>query len=166
MPGKFKCEKCDYTANRMYHIRAHNDFHHEGITQDCNICDQQFATKSSLMSHHKRVHENLRYQCDLCDTLVSSIPQTGKTWRSYLPVWTLWQNLQGKGSSFTTQEIYRRWTCVPMWILQINSSNKMRIKTACQSSTWTKWISMLILWFHCKREIKISFTPKVWTWRN
>ena len=75
----FKCEQCDYTTSRKYHVRGHVKSAHEGNKNmiACVHCDFMTEQKFKLMNHLTRRHgkviskEVKIFSCDRCDYMTS-----------------------------------------------------------------------------------------------
>ena len=68
-PGKFECDKCEFSCSSKTTLQRHVKQVHEGITGlkvyqkkrnpttfQCEVCDSTFHTKSKLMKHKKTDH--------------------------------------------------------------------------------------------------------------
>ena len=56
----FICEKCGIECETMSELREHKKRHDAKNKMKCNICDQEFNSKSQLRNHMREAHEILR----------------------------------------------------------------------------------------------------------
>jgi len=62
-----KCEKCDYVAKHLQHLRQHQNVHKEWTEADaveCPICKRKCRNKRALAIHIKASHSEKRFECD------------------------------------------------------------------------------------------------------
>ena len=56
---KYKCEFCDYEANRTDRLKTHVQTVHEGFKYFCEFCNFEAARKDRLKKHLELVHERV-----------------------------------------------------------------------------------------------------------
>jgi len=49
-------------------LARHNEYAHQGIKYDCNLCGFKLSSKKNLSTHTKTQHfKEKKYQCTICD---------------------------------------------------------------------------------------------------
>ncbi|EPQ59665.1 hypothetical protein GLOTRDRAFT_125963 [Gloeophyllum trabeum ATCC 11539] len=72
---KRKCPDCDYTTDRSYDLKRHQETHKPDSERQfyrCHVpgCQSKTGQKSNLNGHFERVHSGVyRYPCNFCDRL-------------------------------------------------------------------------------------------------
>ena len=54
-------------ATQKSHLKAYQQYTHEGVKYSCDLCDCTATTQSNLRTHKRSKHEGVRYICDHCD---------------------------------------------------------------------------------------------------
>ena len=80
---RYQCDLCGHRMQFLYQMKAHYKVHSHSDLVQCDLCDRQFACKSSKVAH-QNTHTTKLY-CDLCK------PGTSKVYTSknslHLHVW-------------------------------------------------------------------------------
>jgi len=66
---EYVCDQCEYKANKLDKLKAHQASKHEGVRYACDQCEFYFTTRRHLKTHQQARHEGLRYSCDHCEYL-------------------------------------------------------------------------------------------------
>ena len=54
---KYRCEECDYQANRKQGVDSHVKMKHMGIKFMCRECEYKAGTQQGLKMHKRSVHK-------------------------------------------------------------------------------------------------------------
>ena len=55
---KYPCDKCEYEAKTISHLKKHKESKHEGIRYPCDMCEYTATRPSYLKEHKFRKHRN------------------------------------------------------------------------------------------------------------
>ena len=64
---KYRCEECDYQANRKQGVDSHVKIKHMGIKFMCDECEYKAGSQQGLKVHKRSVHKNLFFECEQCE---------------------------------------------------------------------------------------------------
>ena len=71
---EYKCSYCDYSSERKYYLKLHNEIKHkEGSIYKCNRCEKKLSSKQYLQKHEKTCKGNInRLECQGCHKVFST----------------------------------------------------------------------------------------------
>ena len=73
----FKCQQCDFTANRPSRLKVHTEFIHLGIKYSCTQCEYETKAAFYLKQHIQNIHDGIRYPCEHCEYKGGSLKKLG-----------------------------------------------------------------------------------------
>ena len=65
----YNCDQCDQSFTRAGSLQRHEKSVHGGLRFECTICNKTFTQKSGLDYHKKTVHGGVRFECTICKKL-------------------------------------------------------------------------------------------------
>ena len=73
---EYKCEQCDYKSSYRPHIKSHQHFVHNKITNEllfpCGKCDKVLISDLKRKKHNNIHHNPDAYKCDTCGKILSN----------------------------------------------------------------------------------------------
>ena len=67
LPGKYQCDSCDFTTNRVREMTNHKKLHKLALNT-CYYCDERFDCRDVLNEHIGRHKGPMPFFCPTCDT--------------------------------------------------------------------------------------------------
>ena len=64
--GKYECEHCQTTYNKLCNLNRHKQSVHQGVRYTCEQCGHEYTQQCQLNLHIQSKHEGIKFSCDQC----------------------------------------------------------------------------------------------------
>ena len=64
--GKYECEDCQTTYDKLFNLNRHKQSVHQGVRYTCEQCGREYTQQCQLNLHIQSKHEGIKFSCDQC----------------------------------------------------------------------------------------------------